>query len=84
MILASESRRPGMKAERHCFVCRALLQDTDDSRCADCKPHVNALARVLGQRRRAAMAAREHEIQQLESLIGRVEGRLRKWQRQQG
>ena len=85
MRLASETRRPGMIAERHCLSCRALLQaDNAGDRCFECQLPLSAKALTAGtanRLRRAELAARERELHNLKIMIGRIERRLRKWRR---
>ena len=79
MRLASESRQPGMAAERRCLTCRALLRDDEDGRCIECQPQLSQQARDIGRQRCAELAARIREIHQIETGIRRIERALRKW-----
>ena len=74
MRLRSETREPGMTADRRCLACRTPLQADDGDRCIECEPYLNDEARAAGVARREL----EREFYQLENLIRRVERALRK------
>ena len=76
MRLASESRRPGMIADRRCLVCREPLEDSDGARCIYCAPRLSEAARAVG----AATRDRERDVHEIETTIRRIERALRKWQ----
>ncbi len=79
MRLKSETRRPGMVADRRCLVCRAPLDDDDDNqRCHQCRPQLSTAAQQSGIAR-AELTERDREIHHIENTIKCIERALRKW-----
>ena len=80
MMVISDRFGPGMVSRRRCSECGALLGRNDSARCVECVPQLSALAREVGERRRAASEALvvfERELGQLENLIRKLEKAVR-------
>jgi hypothetical protein len=81
--VASESRLPGQAALRRCQDCDELLPARDDGdRCERCseRPVLSETARSVGairQRERAIIADIERQIENIDSLLRRINRRIK-------